>query len=319
MKSWQVAALLLITAIPLYYHSLAPVSHEVTFKEWMGDFGFSFSNEEEAFRSLIFIHNLEEIESHNSDNTQTYKKGVNQFTHLSIAEFKAMFVNRFYESLNAAKSSVVVSNDEIYTPVLQEIDWQALGKVSAVGNQGQCDAGYAFCSASLIESLYLIKGETVMLSEQQIVDCSANYTTFGCQSGSRNGTLTYIREKGLTTDSAYPYKGVKNNCQKEVGEYKPVYKHVEFNGCSDISGALSSNGPLTVAVNAADWLTYRAGIYNGCTSTDVNHDILLIGVNSESWRLKNSWGTRWGEFGYIRLKLGNTCGVCEKPAFGFEK
>lgn len=95
-----------------------------------------------------------------------------------------------------------------------EIDWQALGKVSAVKDQGQCDAGYAFCSASLIESFYLLQNVNISLSEQQIVDCSASYTTFGCQSGSRNGTLIYIREKGLVPNAEYPYKGVKNNCQK---------------------------------------------------------------------------------------------------------
>jgi hypothetical protein len=53
-----------------------------------------------------------------------------------------------------------------------------------------------------------------LLSEQQIVDCSASYTTFGCQSGSRNGTLIYIREKGLVAAAEYPYKGVKGNCQR---------------------------------------------------------------------------------------------------------
>lgn len=111
MKAWQVATLLLLTAIPIYFQTSTSESHETTFKEWMADFGFTFSNEEEAYRSLIFAHNLEEIERHNSDNTQTYKKGVNQFTHLSKAEFKAMFVNRFYESQSASKSSVVVSNE----------------------------------------------------------------------------------------------------------------------------------------------------------------------------------------------------------------
>jgi C1A family cysteine protease len=202
------------------------------------------------------------------------------------------------------------------TPALKEIDWQALGMVSAVGNQGNCDAGYAFCSTSLIESFYLFKSVAVSLSKQQIVDCAADYTTFGCQSGSRNGTLIYIREIGLTTEADYPYKAAKNVCQKQGGSYKPDYKHVEFNGCDDIKNGLYST-PLTVAVNALDWQTYRSGIFNGCTSTTVNHDIILIGVNAESWRLKNSWGVRWGEYGYIRLKTGNTCGICEKPAFGF--
>jgi C1A family cysteine protease len=101
--------------------------------------------------------------------------------------------------------------------VLEDIDWLALGKVSPVRDQGICDAGYAFCSASLIESFYLFQNKNYTLSEQQIIDCSASYTTFGCQGGSRNGTLTYIRENGLNTEASYPYKGVKGNCQKSTG------------------------------------------------------------------------------------------------------
>ena len=156
------------------------------------------------------------------------------------------------------------------------------------------------------------------MSEQQIVDCSASYTTFGCQSGSRNGTLTYIREKGLVAAAEYPYKGAKGNCLRETGPFKPVYTHVEFNGCQNIQNGLYGS-PLTVAVNAKDWQTYRSGIYNGCTSTEVNHDIFLVGVNANAWKLKNSWGKTWGEYGYIRLAPGNTCGICEKPGFGFKK
>ena len=101
-----------------------------------------------------------------------------------------------------------------------------MGKISPVKDQGLCDAGYAFCSSSLMESYYLFDSKNVSLSEQQIIDCSADYTTFGCQGGSRNGTLIYIREKGLSTASEYPYKGVKNNCQKPTGDYKPAYTHV---------------------------------------------------------------------------------------------
>ena len=227
-----------------------------------------------------------------------------------------MFLSSIYYRENRA--SIPREDNNLAIEPLREIDWQALGKISGVKDQGTCDAGYAFSSASLIESFYLLDNKNLSLSEQQIVDCSASYTTFGCQSGSRNGTLTFIREKGLTTSAQYPYKGVKNNCQREVGEYKPAYTHVEFNGCTDISSALYAS-PLSVAVNAKDWQSYRAGVYDGCTSTEVNHDILLIGQTAGNWRLKNSWGVRWGEFGYIRLKIGNTCGICEKPAFGFKR
>lgn len=99
MKAWQITALLLlIAAVPLALYSNQSSTPSQAFDQWKAESGLSFTNEEEAFRRLIFTHNLEEIERHNADSTQTYKKGVNQFTHLSVSEFKAMFLNRFYES-----------------------------------------------------------------------------------------------------------------------------------------------------------------------------------------------------------------------------
>lgn len=42
----------------------------------------------------------------------------------------------------------------------------------------------------------------------------------------------------------------------------------------------------------------------------MNHDITLIGVTQTYWIIRNSWGTDWGEKGYMRLKRGgNVCGM----------
>jgi C1A family cysteine protease len=41
----------------------------------------------------------------------------------------------------------------------------------------------------------------------------------------------------------------------------------------------------------------------------LDHGVLAVGFTSEYWIVKNSWNTRWGEDGYIRVKMGNTCGI----------
>jgi C1A family cysteine protease len=64
-----------------------------------------------------------------------------------------------------------------------------------------------------------------------------------------------------------------------------------------------------VTVDATNWSPYKSGVFSNCGAS-INHAVLLVGVAGGAWKIKNSWGTGWGESGYIRLAGGNTCGVC---------
>lgn len=71
--------------------------------------------------------------------------------------------------------------------------------------------------------------------------------------------------------------------------------------------------PLAVAVDATKWSSYSSGIFSNCRKT-VNHAVVLIGVTQEgNWIIQNSWGTKWGDNGFITLAKGNTCGICRFP------
>lgn len=70
--------------------------------------------------------------------------------------------------------------------------------------------------------------------------------------------------------------------------------------------------PVSVCLDASNWSLYKSGVFSNCGSSNLNHAVLLVGYeDSGAWIVKNSWGTSWGETGYIRLAPGDTCGIAE--------
>ena len=72
--------------------------------------------------------------------------------------------------------------------------------------------------------------------------------------------------------------------------------------------------PIAVALDASNWHAYQGGILSVC-GYDLNHSVTLIGFKeNQYWIVRNSWGTRWGENGYIKLAMGaNTCNIRSVP------
>ena len=71
---------------------------------------------------------------------------------------------------------------------------------------------------------------------------------------------------------------------------------------------------MAVAVDAINWSFYKEGIFDDCNN-ELTHGVLVAGMTQEYWWVKNSWGTEWGIQGYIKVKRGNTCSICEFPFF----
>lgn len=200
--------------------------------------------------------------------------------------------------------------DDVMPPVNGDIDWTAKNGVSPVKNQGSCGSCWAFSTTGVLESEAKIQGHTVSLSEQQLVDCSGSYGNHGCNGGWPSSALNYVKDHGLATESEYPYKAATGSCKKNGGSFK-ISSYVSASGCTGLANAIHSK-PVSVTVDAANWSHYSGGVFANC-GTSINHAVLLVGIVGGDWKIKNSWGTGWGEHGFIRLKDGNTCGVCVHP------
>lgn len=296
--------LTLAVLIPLLLHISPQTKNH--YEEWKQLHGFTFNSNEDSYRRNIFQQAVKEVEDFNQEGTQTYEIGINQFSHLTQEEWALIYLTK------KTRGEVSVQVEDVVVPTAEDIDWTILGKVSGVKNQGACDAGYAFSTTGLIESYYRIAGGDVILSDQQLVDCSGAYETHGCNGGSRKGSMDFAKEQGLTTQAAYPYVGTVQACKLPTGTFK-IKSYSNTTGCDAIGNALRKS-PLSIAADASNWKPYRSGIFSNC-GPNVTHDVLLVAQTTTSWKIKNSWGLSWGEYGYIRLALGNTCGICGITAF----
>lgn len=71
------------------------------------------------------------------------------------------------------------------------------------------------------------------------------------------------------------------------------------------------DGPITAAVSASGWEGYSQGIYRCSPRDQIDHAVLLVGYTPEAWIAKNSWGTDFGENGYIYIsrRPGENCKI----------
>ena len=77
-------------------------------------------------------------------------------------------------------------------------------------------------------------------------------------------------------------------------------------------------GPIACSIASTSQLhDYSGGIFKDSTgSSTPNHEVSVVGWGEENgqkyWRVRNSWGTFWGEDGFFRVVRGeNNIGIEE--------
>uniref|UniRef100_A0A8C0WBD3 Peptidase C1A papain C-terminal domain-containing protein n=1 Tax=Castor canadensis TaxID=51338 RepID=A0A8C0WBD3_CASCN len=248
--------------------------------------------------------NLKMIELHNEE----HRQGKHGFTMGmkplgTCKEFRKM-MNGFIKQTHRKRK---VFQKPLPNEVPVYMDWREEGYVTPVKNQHQCGSCWAFSATGALEGQMFWKtGQLVSLSEQNLVGYSQSQGNYGCRGGWMGDAFQYVKDNGgLNSERFYPYEARVRCCR-----YKPEHSAAYDISCVHIS-----------------FQFYRGGIYYkpDCSSTDLDHAVLVIGygfdgaekANRKYWRIKNSWGKRWGMNGYTKMARdkNNHCGTASAASY----
>jgi len=294
-----------------------------SFQQWSLTNGRFYQPTERDYRESVYYANVAKIDAHNEGNF-SWTMNVNQFADLTAEEFKSTVVSGSFRRGEQRNTTVGVRGLWSRADLPASVNWTAKGAVTPVKNQEQCGSCWAFSTTGSVESAwFLAKGTLPSVSEQQLVDCSTAEGNQGCNGGLMDYAFEYIiKNKGITTEAAYPYTATGPNACAAAG--KPVaaslsgYKDVPVNSETALETAIAQQ-PVSVAVEADQsvFQFYSGGVMDSACGTQLDHGVLAVGYGvlggKEYYLVKNSWGASWGANGYILLGRGakfNPAGQC---------
>jgi len=289
---------------------------------------FYFSKEEYAHRFQIFKQHLRYNKISNANPENTFVLGVNQFSDMTQEEFRYNYLNSEVPKVEGE----TVDLSGVQAPA--SVNWVQAGKVTAVENQGQCGSCWSFSATGAIEGAYAIKYNSLkVFSEQQLVDCCGSaYGSYGCNGGQMTGAFSYVKNNGQVLASQYPYTAKQGTCQNKGTPtvYLTGYVNVAQQNSDALLNAVAIT-PVSVAIEADQpvFQNYKSGVLNSAAcGTNLDHGVLAVGYGSDGstpyWLVKNSWGSSWGESGYIRIFRNSgagkgICGIAMTPAYPIAK
>ena len=289
---------------------------------------------------------LKEVEKQGREQNEKFLNGesdffsrINEFSNLPMEEFKKEKTGALIDhgrGLLVPEVKPVHEASERYLDVVRKDNRQVpdhynaveLGYVSEVKNQLSCGSCVAFASMAAIETCFKMKtGIFGDFSEQQLIDCGYGmYGASACDGAHTSSYLQYVVESGLdlTHEDTYPYLNQEPALTCPLTEPYNIGAEVSgsyytYSGDEDLLKKLvSKHGAVVTSVAAAGpFSSYGGGVFSGCTTNSQDHAVAVVGYGTteegeDYWLIKNSWGSDWGEEGFIRLKRGvGMCGVGE--------
>jgi cathepsin L len=302
----------LLVGVALAHVKPMPLSDEEMQFEFMS-FVRTFNKQYDAAEFFVRFNNFQEemnlVREHNAGN-HTWTAGINEFSDLTREEF--WLQNTCLFNAKAFKPEV---ENWVSNQVGDSQDWRDKKAVTPVKNQGSCGSCWAFSTTGTLEGWNVAVGgkSLINLSEQQLVDCSGSTGNQGCNGGMPDRAMKYFAQAGgACTESDYPYTARGGACKKTCKPAVTTKGPKTGKGADTLKSALGQQ-PVSVCIDASSAFSrYSTGTFSGpCSSSSINHAVLAVGFQDAYWIVKNSWGTSWGQGGYIYMSrsASNVCNI----------
>jgi hypothetical protein len=309
--------------------------HNDVFDTWMRTHAKVYPSMEARMAALeVFEANDRMIEEHNARNV-SFTLGHNAYSDLTHAEFRRRMLPALGVSSESFGGLPVKVEPAMGLAMdlgnVSDVDWAEAGFVERVKDQGRCGACWAFAVVGAIESAFAIGGNPLTsLSEQEFVSCDKEEQA--CAGGSIERATAWSVLHPLCDEADWPYTSGHSVMPGECPASLPCSPKVSVAAYKGTWGdekafeAAVARQPVAAAIAAGSkaFQFYKKGIFDDAScGTAVDHAILLVGFGTDVasptpdyWRLKNSWGTSWGEKGFMQLARGkNQCGIASEAAW----
>ncbi|KAG3033926.1 hypothetical protein PC121_g1124 [Phytophthora cactorum] len=212
----------------------------------------------------------------------------------------------------------------------ETVDWQEAGCVTAVKDQGECGACWAFSATAAMESGYCVAtGSLPNLSDQQLISCNTEDGNSGCGGGYAAYSMDWIANKRsgkMCTLDTYPFTSENGNVAScsmssctELDVGVTGYESVREDPGAIEDAVRTQPVSIFLYSGSTAFQYYSGGVLTGenCDKTG-SHSGLAVGYGETDdnilyWRIKNQWGASWGEDGYVRVERrysGDSEGAC---------
>jgi len=174
-----------------------------------------------------------------------------------------------------------------------------------IRNQGQCGSCYAFGACATYEGWRLLGGTTTDLSEQWFMMKAKQIgPSGGCSGWYLDTSMNLLKNHGVVNESQCPYRAAEANCPTGLVPSHKISAWASTTSKATIQNAIRQYGPVYAGFAVyTDFSSYSGGYYEYKTgSLRGYHAICVVGYDDIGFKVKNSWGTGWGDKGYFKIK-----------------